>query len=139
MIPIDDYEAAIDLSKRLNATMPFQVRVGKELLKKMQSGGESVTANTLFNVTLVAYSGDVGGINCGLEPADGELLSSAYVVSITHVKIDSAHPLAEEVQTYQQNRIRGLKLQEKMGFAAELLSQKTNAKRKSSKGFGKLS
>lgn len=137
-MPIDNYAEAQDLSDRLEATIPFQVTIGKELLKMMRDKGERVNADMVFNVNLVKYSGDIGGINCGLAALeDMPETSEQYVVSITHLKIDPAHPLAAEVQTYQQTRIRGLKLQDQRGFAAELLRRKSATQRKSSKGFGK--
>jgi hypothetical protein len=134
---IDDFEEAQALSDRLEKTMPFQVRLGKELLKMMRDRGESVSADTIFNVNLVKYSGDIGGINCGLESISGMDLKEQFVVSITHLIVDPQHPLASEVKAYQAKRIQRLKLQDRIGFAAELLGQRTAPKRKKrGSGFG---
>jgi hypothetical protein len=132
---IDNYAKAQDLSDRLEATIPFQVTVGKKLLKMMRDKGSKVTKDTEFTVNWVKYSGDIGGINCALDPLEDK--GEAYSVSITHLKIDPDHPLVEEVTAYQQQRIQRLKLQDKKGFAAEFLSQQTSSNRKPSKGFGK--
>jgi hypothetical protein len=135
---IDNFEEAQSLSNRLEKTLPFQVRLGKELLKMMRDRGESVSADAVFNVNLVKYSGDIGGINCGLEPRSGMNTKEQFVVSITHLIVDPQHPLALEVKAYQQKRIRGLKLQDQAGFVAELLGQRTSPKRKKrGSGFGK--
>jgi hypothetical protein len=132
---IDNREAAQDLCDRLEATIPFSVRVGKQLLKTMIEGGNRATLDDIFTVDWVKYSGDVGGINCAFEYSKG---GERYAVSLTHLKIDPEHPLAEEVTAYQQRRIRLLKLQERGGFAANLLANTNQQKRrKGGAGFGK--
>jgi hypothetical protein len=131
---IDNLEAAQDLCDRLEATIPFTVRVGKQLLKTMLDGGNKVTLDDIFTVDWVKYSGDIGGINCAFEHAGKE----RYAVSLTHLKIDPAHPLADEVIAYQQRRVRLLKLQDRGGFAADLLANTNQQKRrKGGFGFGK--
>jgi hypothetical protein len=137
-LQIDNFEAAQAVSNRLEKTLPFQARLGKELLKMMKDRGKTVDANTTFTVDLVKYSGDVGGINCGFESISGMSPKERFVVSITHLIIDPQHPLASELTSYQQNRILGLMLQDRVGFAAELLGQRTSPKRKKrGSGFGK--
>lgn len=131
---IDNFKAAQDLSDRLEATMPFSVRPTKQLLKTMLDRGNRASLDDVFTVDWVKYSGDIGGINCAFEYSDG---GERYVVSITHLKIDPQHPLADEVIAYQQRRVRLLKLQERGGFAADLLANTTQPKRsKGSAGFG---
>ncbi len=134
---IDNYQEAQDLTERLEATIPFQVRAGKELLKTMRDRGKTVNASTVLTVDLVKYLGDMGGINCGLEVLPGQTEKHRYVVSLTHLEIDPEHPLAAEVKAYQRKRIQRLMLQNQGGFAAELLAQRTTRqKKKSKKGFG---
>ncbi|HAG83115.1 MAG TPA: hypothetical protein DCL61_18615 [Cyanobacteria bacterium UBA12227] len=133
---IDNYAEAIALTEKLEATLPFKVRAGKPLLKTMRERGEIVTPDQEFTVDLVKYSGDIGGINCGLVSDRNN--KERYVVSITHLKIDPNHPLAAEVKAYQQRRIRMLKLQEQKGFAAEILASQLGRKtKKRSHGFGR--
>jgi hypothetical protein len=135
---IDNYQEAQALTARLEATIPFQVRAGKELLKTMRDRGDSMDANTWLIVDWVKYSGDIGGINCGLEVLPGQT-EQRYVVSLTHLEIDPEHPLASEVKAYQRKRIQRLMLQDQGGFAAELLSGRRNIKKKKpKKGFGQL-
>jgi hypothetical protein len=137
MMQIDNSAAAQALSDRLEATVPFPVRAGKELLNTMRSKGDRANADTVFRVDLVKYAGDMGGITCGLEPLAGQAKpKEKFVVSLTHLKLDPTHPLAAEVEAYQRNRIQRLKLQEQKGFAAELLASQSTVKRKPSKGFG---
>ncbi len=67
--------------------------------------------NFLAAQDLCNYSGDMGGINCGLMAED----ENKFISSITHMKIDPEHPLAAEVRDYQQRRIEGLKRSQQGG------------------------
>jgi hypothetical protein len=137
-MPIDNYEEAQALSDRLEATVPFQVKAQKPFLKTVLGKGYPATAETLFSVDWVKYSGDMGGITCGLWPPEGAAKAEdRFVVSITHLTLDPEHPLATEVRAYQQQRTRSIKLSEQGGFAAELVAQRPAAQRKISQGFGK--
>jgi hypothetical protein len=80
---IDNVREAQDLSDRLEATIPFLVRIGTQLLKTMLDSGNHVSIDDFFTVDWVKYSGDVGGINCAFEEPDSK---QRYVVSITHIK-----------------------------------------------------
>jgi hypothetical protein len=132
---IDNLKEAQDLCDRLEATIPFSVRPTKQLLKTMIDRGDRASVDDVFTVDWVKYSGDVGGINCGFNFAGGK---EQYVVSLTHLKVDPEHPLAEEVVAYQQRRVRLLKLQNRGGFAADLVANTTQPKRsKGGAGFGK--
>jgi hypothetical protein len=136
---IDNFEEAQALTVQLEQTLPFQIRPGKEFLKMMRDQGKSISSETVFTVDRVIYSGDIGGINCALMPWSEVGNKERFVVSITHLVIDPQHPLASKVKAYQQKRIQGLKLQNQVGFAAELLAQRNASKRKKrGSGFGKL-
>ena len=136
---IDNFKEAQALTAQLEKTLPFQVRPGKEFLKMMRDRGEPVSDKTDIMVSSVLYTGDMGGINCTLESYSGGTLKEVFVISITHLVIDPQHPLAKEVNDYQQKRIRGLTLQNQVGFAAEFLSQRaTSKKKKRGRGFGEL-
>lgn len=133
---IDDYDAAIALTKKLKENLPIIVRPGKPFLKTLRERGEVVTSDQEFTVDRVDYSGDMGGIMCTL--ASDPEQKERYVVSITHLKIDPSHPLAAEVEAYQRRRNRMLMLENQKGFAAELLARQLKGKQKKrSQGFGK--
>lgn len=108
---IDNFLEAQDLCDRLEETLPFRVRAGFQLRNTMKEKGIQVDEETWFSVDLVGYSGDEGGIMCGLV-AENE---NKIVSSITHMKIDPEHPLAAEVRDYQQWRIEMLKRSEQEG------------------------
>jgi hypothetical protein len=135
-VSIDNYEQAIALKHKLEAALPFRIKPTKQLLKviKEQEGG--VPDLNWFDVDSVMYSGDAGGILLNLRPG-GDSAKAVYSTSLTHVVFDPDHELASEVHAYQQARTRKLMLQERGGFAAELLAQRPGQKRqKKRKGFG---
>jgi hypothetical protein len=53
-------------------------------------------------VSNLSYAGDEGGIVCHTE---------ALVVSLTHVRVPRAMPLAAAVADYQKHRVKKLKVQ----------------------------
>jgi hypothetical protein len=134
---IDDYRAEQALTEKIKANLPIQVFPTKELVKGLKAQGKSIDATQTFNIQDVFYSGDMGGITCALEnkPEDKE----AFVVSITHLKVDPDHPLASEIEAYQRQRVSGLAIQNGREFAAEVLKQRSpqTKKKNSKKGFGK--
>lgn len=133
---IDNYAEAMELTKKLEQNLPIVVRPGKPFLKTLRERGETVTPDQEFTIDYVNYSGDMGGIMCAL--ASNPEQKERYVISITHLKFDPNHPLAEEVKAYQRKRSRMLMLQEQKGFVAELLAgQSAGKKKKRRQGFGK--
>lgn len=131
---IDDYDVAISLKRRLEASLPFKVRPSKQLLKMMKNKATPMRDED-YEVEKVLYSGDEGGITCMLQGSvtDKEIVGA----SMTHLIIDPEHPLAEEVQLYQKQRTHRLALQNQGGFAAlmgDLASHKRKKRRKG--GFG---
>jgi hypothetical protein len=108
---IDNFLEAQDLCDRLKETLPFRVRAGFQLRSAMKENGIQVDEETWFPVDFVGYSGDIGGINCGLTTGS----ENPVISSITHMKIDPEHPLAAEVRDYQQRRIERLKRSERGG------------------------
>jgi hypothetical protein len=134
---IDDYNAAKALTEKLKENLPIKTRAGKELLKTLKQKGVNADPDREFEIDFVGYSGDEGGIMCGLKEPNNPESKEQYVCSITHLKIDPNHPLAAEVQTYQRQRIRKLMLQDSKGFKAELMTIEPRKNKNRSKGFGK--
>ncbi|NMF81797.1 hypothetical protein [Nodosilinea sp. P-1105] len=131
---IDDYGQAIALKNKLEAALPFRVRPGKQLMKAIED--KSITPATWLDVDTVMYLGDEGGIMVNLLPS-GDRTKTVYSTSLTHVVFDPEHELAAEVLEYQRQRTRRLMLQNRRGFAAELLEKESLGKRKPKrKGFG---
>jgi hypothetical protein len=131
---IDDYDSATSLSNQLDASVPFNVRPGKPLLKMMKSKGTPMSAARDYAVEKVMYSGDEGGILCMLQGAatDKEIVGA----SITHLVIDPGHPLAESVRAYQKQRNHRLRQQDQRGFAALASPSEFVKKKRRGGGFG---
>jgi hypothetical protein len=133
---IDDYNAAKVLTDKLKESLPIKAWAGKEFLKTLKQKGENADPDREFEIDFVGYSGDEGGIMCGLKVPNNPESKEKYVSSITHLKIDPNHPLVSEVQAYQRQRIRKLMLQNSRGFTAELMTIEPAKKKKRGKGFG---
>ncbi|MEM7552983.1 MAG: hypothetical protein AAF378_02610 [Cyanobacteria bacterium P01_A01_bin.84] len=132
---IDNYNQASELTEKLKASLPMKVSPGKQFLRMLKEEGEIINPDKEYQVDSVFYSGDEGGILCSLVSQDNE--KKAYCVSITHLKIDSSHPLASELKEYQRQRTQKLFLEHKSGFSGELLAKKSVKTRKRNSGFGK--
>ncbi len=133
---IDDYNAAIALTEKLAANLPIKAYPTRNMIKGLKAQGQRIDPNQEFSICEVNYSGDMGGIMCVLE-ADLEA-ESLKIVSITHLSIDSNHPLAPEIEAYQRRRSHRIAIQDSRGFAAEMLKQRSAVAKKKSrkKGFG---
>jgi hypothetical protein len=132
---IDDYNAAKALTEKLKENLPIKARAGKEFLKTLKQKGVNADPDREFEIDFVAYSGDEGGIMCGLKEPNNPESEEKYVSSITHLTIDPNHPLAAEVQTYQRQRIRKLMSQNEAGFRADLMVIEPKNNKKHGKGF----
>lgn len=74
-----------------------------------------ITIPKKCNVTNIFYTGDMGGILCGLDIGGAET-KNAHVVSITHLAFDRRVPLSREISAYQRHRIKKLKQQQGRGY-----------------------
>lgn len=135
MFAIDDYEAALELKAKLEAAIPFNVRLTQDCCELLKKQERRPSPDQWYVVDTVAYLGDEGGIMIGFQPDDDD--GSPCVISLTHARIDPKHELAQEVTNYQLQRVRRLKLQNQKGFGSELLSRvKKTKKKKRKQGFG---
>ena len=134
-MPIDDYVKTQALMKKLEANLPITARPGKPFLKMMQDRGNVLSADHPLSIDSLIYAGDEGGILCAITPEEQD--KEDYVVSITFLRIDPKHPLAEEVQTYQKQRTQTLRRQNERGFLAEISPRGAGKPRKRRRGFGK--
>jgi hypothetical protein len=126
---IDNYEQAEILVEKMKAMLPIKIFPTQRLSKQLDIPNEQE-----MMATDVLYGMDEGGILCVIELNDNAL----GMVSLTHVKIDPSHPLAEEITDYQQTRVHRLRLQDQRSFMSEMLSQKRSpktAKKRKKKGF----
>jgi hypothetical protein len=102
---IDDYAKAQALMRKMEAQLPIPVRASKEFVRIMKPHGLKLKRDQELYIKGLFYAGDEGGITCDVTPPEAK---SAVVCSLTHVEINPDHPLAEEVQAYQQARKEGI-------------------------------
>ena len=133
-MPIDDYVKTQALMKKLEATLPITMRPRKPFLQMMQDRGKVVSADQPLSIDSLIYAGDEGGILCMIAPEEQN--KEAYAISITYLRIDPKHPLAEEVKAYQKQRTQILRRQNERGFLAEISPRGAGKPRKRRRGFG---
>ena len=137
-MPVDNYAEAIALTEKIKANLPITAHPGKQYLKLLKNRGDRVIKKQELIIDSVVYMGDEGGICCGIQPQEGD--KEVQLVSITHLEVDPNHPLAAEIQAYQQKRTRTLMIQNSRGFMAEmqrLSNPSGRRKKKGDRGFGK--
>jgi hypothetical protein len=71
------------------------------LVKAVRQEGTDIRANDAVEIDSVLYLGDEGGIACAIGLCGGK---TAVVTSLTHLRINRDHPLAERIQAYQLRR-----------------------------------
>jgi hypothetical protein len=65
------------------------------LVKAVRQEGADIKVNDVVEVESVLYLGDGGGIACAIGLWGGK---TVVVTSLTHLRIDRDHPLAERIQ-----------------------------------------
>ena len=103
---IDDPNVVTRLLKEMEAHLPIPAQVTPEIRQMMRKQKVIIPASRHVQVERVFYAGDEGGIVCGLAfPSAGD---QALVVSLTHLRIAEAHPLANAIRDYQRARVKKL-------------------------------
>ena len=101
---IDDAKEAAQLLHDMHAQRPIPVHLTPQLLEMLRSRGTQLRFDEDVLIESVLYLGDEGGIACGLKwPGAGK---DAVITSLTHLRIDDEHPLAEQIKRYQSTRSR---------------------------------
>ena len=103
---IDDQDKTQRLLAVLKRHVPFEVRLGPELVRHLTSQSPPIALPARPTVRELHYAGDEGGIVCALDLADGKNMLS---VSLTHVIVPPPHPAAAEAARYQKHRIKRLR------------------------------
>jgi len=103
---IDDYEQAMELLHKMEAQLPILARPTATMVRALRDQGQRISRDRELSIQSVFYAGDEAGIVCALEPLEG--IEVALVISVTHLKIDLRHPLAQEIRAYQRERKRRL-------------------------------
>ena len=119
---IDDYDSTMELLEEMNAHLPIPVYAGTPFIRMMREKGVRIKSKHPLQIEHVFYAGDDGGIMCGLQGIGEE--KTAYVVSLTHVKVKDRHPLATAMKAYQRKRRKALAQQASFGLAHAVITPK---------------
>ena len=103
---IDNYAEAMELMRKIERELPISVRATKEFIQAMRKNGVRITRRQDIEIESVLYMGDEGGIGCAVRIAKQE--ETAVVTSLTHIRVNSDHPLAREIRAYQTERTQKL-------------------------------
>ena len=100
---IDDPVETRKLFLEMEASLPISIRFVERSVKGLQQQlpDLEITKDQVFSIEKLLYSGDAGGILCTVSSADNK---NQTIISITHLKIDPSHPLADRIQQYQRKR-----------------------------------
>jgi hypothetical protein len=102
---IDNQQQVKALLQQMKKQLPIPVLATDGVVRSMKRQLPELKRQRQLSIKSVLYTGDEGGILCDITP-DGS--KSAVLCSLTHVEILADHPLAAEIQAYQQARIRKL-------------------------------
>ena len=102
---IDDYAQVQELMREMKAQLPIPAKPTSSFLRGMREQGISMTPNQELTIKSLVYLGDEGGIMCDVTLPGSDTVT---LTSLTHIRIKSSHPLAEEIRAYQMTRTRKL-------------------------------
>lgn len=100
---LSEEEYALDLIERLKPTLPMIATPSKVLIANMRNRDDNpvkLKPRQKLKIDSCLYLGSEAGIACSYLLKDQVVISS-----ITHLKLDSRHPLYKEMRAYQLARI----------------------------------
>ena len=107
---IDDPEKTDRLVAELKASLPVETRLSQILMRAIVKQTPDLAVPESCNVVSIFYTGEEGGIVCGLD-IGGPDTKTSYIVSITHLSFDRRMSLFRQIDAYQRHRIKKLKQQ----------------------------
>ena len=107
---IDDPQKTELLMSMLTESLPIEANITSYLADELMRKSPDITIPKKCNVVTLFYTGDMGGILCGLD-IGGTETKVAHVVSITHLTFDRRVSFSREIESYQRHRIKKLKRQ----------------------------
>jgi hypothetical protein len=103
---IDDPTQDTALMQKMEAHLPMPAQATNALVRPLRASGVNIASKRRMQIETVVSLGAEGGIGCGLKvPGQAD---TAVVVSLTHLRLPSTHPLAPDVRAYQSGRTRKL-------------------------------
>ena len=116
---IDDVKEVDGLIEAMNDHLPMRAFATPPLVEAIRKEGADIKVNDAVEIDSVLYLGDDGGIACAIGMWGDK---TAVITSLTRLRIDRDHPLAERIQAYQSRRSQSL------GGAIRHSSRKARAK-----------
>ena len=102
---IDDYAQVQELMRKMEAQLPIPARPTSSFLRGIREQGISMAPNQELTIKSLVYLGDEGGIMCDVTLPGSDTVT---LTSLTHIRVKSSHPLAEEIRAYQVARTKKL-------------------------------
>lgn len=139
---IDDPVFARQLFLDMKSSLPINVRINEIGFQALKEQGVYLSElDAVYEMNTVFYAGDMAGIFCSINAKDAEVSSSdqgdqddqkskALVMSLTHLRVETSHPLAAKIREYQ--KIRSMRL----AIANSGRTLKPIKSKKNKKGFG---
>ena len=104
---IDDPTQVTALMQKMKSHLPIPAQATNALVRSLRASAVNIASKRRsMQIEKVMYLGDEGGIGCGLKVPGQE--DTAVVVSLTHLRLPSTHPLAPDVRAYQIARTKKL-------------------------------
>jgi hypothetical protein len=133
---IDDPVLARQLYVDMESSLPINVRITERGFQGLKEQSVNVSdPDQVYEIEKLFYSSDMGGILCTLIAKAGEASKDdknvgAFVMSLTHLRLDSSHPLASRIKEYQKKR------NTRLAIANSGKSLKPVKSKRNKKGFG---
>jgi len=104
---IDDPVETRQLYIDMEASLPINVCFAGSSIKALQQqlSHLEITKDKIFTIEKLLYLGDQGGILCNISSPEDD---QQAMISITHLKVDLDHPLADRINFYQKKRTLAL-------------------------------
>lgn len=139
---IDDPVFARQLFLDMESSLPINVRINEIGFQALKEQSVYLAEpDTVYEMDTVFYAGDMAGILCSINAKDAEVSSSdqgdqdnqeskALVMSLTHLRVETSHPLAAKIREYQ--KLRSMRL----AIANSGRTLKPIKSKRNKKGFG---
>ncbi|MCI0492892.1 MAG: hypothetical protein L0Z07_08140 [Planctomycetes bacterium] len=104
---IDDPAQVTSLMQKMESHLPIPAQATNALARTLRASAANISSKRRMQIEAVLYLGDEGGIGCDLK-IPGQASDTAMVVSLTHLRLSSTHPVAPDVRAYQIARTKKL-------------------------------
>jgi len=104
---IDNVAEVKELISRMKETLPIPANPTQALIHIMRNQGVKLKSKYEVLIKKVMYLGDEGGIACEVAlPNQGD--NKVLIISLTHIRVKTNHPLAKDIRAYQIKRTKKL-------------------------------